>query len=159
MPGLASRLDDLHGALRYIDRMIWPTRWLDYTPMWTAAGGTPSVGNGSLVGRYRKTRYHCDVQIDLDVGSTTNTGGGGGAWKFSLPVAMTSDNDIIGSALAFESGVGWQVGCSLIDQSVSLSLITSSFHGAGVQTKVDTPFVWANGHELWLSCSYPCGVA
>lgn len=62
---------------------IWQADWISYTPTWSAQSTAPSLGNGSLIGRYMKIGRTVYVFIRLTVGSTTTFGTG--SWSFSLP--------------------------------------------------------------------------
>lgn len=57
--------------------------WKTYTPVW-AGTSNPSLGNGSIEGRYSQNGKTVDFSIVLTVGSTTTRGSGN--WTFSLPV-------------------------------------------------------------------------
>lgn len=71
--------------------------WSTYAVTWTATGGGNSVGNGSLVGRYRKLGKEVTLQIMLTFGSTSNPGSG--QYSFSLPFqAANLGIDTIGHA-------------------------------------------------------------
>lgn len=62
--------------------------WTAYTPNWLAEGGAaPTLGNGSIVGRYLKVGRTVDWVAQLTWGSTTAPGGGGGGenWMIGLP--------------------------------------------------------------------------
>lgn len=60
--------------------------WTDYTPSWIAeSGGTPTVGNGTLTGRYLKVGRTVDFLIRLSVGSSTTFGNSNANWAFGLP--------------------------------------------------------------------------
>ena len=66
--------------------------WTTYTPTWIAEGGggtNPTIGNGSLTGRYLKIGRTVDWVIQLSWGSTSAAGGGGGSenWMFGLPAS------------------------------------------------------------------------
>ncbi|MFH9012547.1 hypothetical protein ACH4C6_14305 [Streptomyces sp. NPDC017943] len=64
--------------------------WTTYTPSWLAEGGAaPTLGNGSIVGRYLKVGRTVDWVIQLTWGSSSAAGGGGGSenWMFGLPAA------------------------------------------------------------------------
>ncbi len=63
--------------------------WTDYTPTW-ANGGTTTLGNGTLLGRYKAfdaTTYA--ISIQLTWGTTTSVTGTG-SWTFSLPSGVTA---------------------------------------------------------------------
>lgn len=58
--------------------------WTAFTPQWVGAGANPSVGNGSLTGRYKLIGKTCHVEIQLVIG-TSGVNGGIGAWSWFLP--------------------------------------------------------------------------
>lgn len=64
--------------------------WLDtiqtYTPSWGASVSAPSVGNGTISGRWCELGPLVWFQIQLEIGTTTNVGNG--AYDFGLPVAI-----------------------------------------------------------------------
>lgn len=78
-----------------------------FTPTWTAASSAPSLGNGTLVGRYSYiSRKRVALRYFLTFGSTTS--GGAGIWSFSLPsgmVAQTSGEQGI-ACKAYLAGLG-----------------------------------------------------
>lgn len=58
--------------------------WIPYTPQWTAASTAPSIGNGTLAGRYNRLGPKTMAfRVSLQIGSTTAQGTG--AWSFGLP--------------------------------------------------------------------------
>lgn len=62
--------------------------WTAYTPAWTSAGTAPALGNGTLIGRYRKMGKILDFRLLLTLGTTSTLGTG--AWFFSLPATMAA---------------------------------------------------------------------
>lgn len=58
--------------------------WKNYTPIWTAATTNPSIGNGTLAGRYTTIGKLAVVSIRMVAGSTTTFGSD--EWRFSLPI-------------------------------------------------------------------------
>lgn len=71
------------------------SRYVPYTPTWTASAGTPALGTGGyLLGRYARNGKRCTVYIELYLGTPGANGGtAGSAWYFALPF-----NGIIGSS-------------------------------------------------------------
>lgn len=59
-------------------------RWQPYTPTWTSDGTAPSIGNGSIEGRYVQIGNLVICSIYLLAGSTTSFGTGN--YSLSLPV-------------------------------------------------------------------------
>lgn len=62
--------------------------WVSYTPVWTAATTNPTLGNGTLVGRYQRVGRTIHVHINLAAGSTSTFGAGN--YSLSLPVAAAN---------------------------------------------------------------------
>lgn len=60
-----------------------PGAWTAYTPSWTASTTNPSLGNGTLIGRYQKIGRTVIFHVNLITGSTTSYGSG--SYSFSLP--------------------------------------------------------------------------
>jgi hypothetical protein len=123
-----------------------------YTPTW--AGGSPSIGNGTLTGRYQRTGRRIDLQIQLTGGSTTNWGGATG-WTFSLPVTAASEVvHYVGVAHVLDSGTGYHTGVALIvPGGTTLSVNPSTAGATGVFTST-SPITWATGDEIRINITY-----
>jgi hypothetical protein len=64
--------------------------WTTYTPgIFAETGTAPTIGNGTLTGRYLKTGRTVDWVAQLTWGSTSAAGSGGGSenWMIGLPAA------------------------------------------------------------------------
>lgn len=90
--GVTFYATDTRRQWRYINNAWQPwggEAWIPYTPTWSAAGGSTTVGNGSLAGRFQfcgaKTLA---FRINLTFGSSTS--GATGVWYFTLPSGVTS---------------------------------------------------------------------
>jgi hypothetical protein len=70
--------------------------WTNYTPSWGAATTNPSIGDGTLAGRYQKIGRTVTFQINMTSGPTTTYGSG--SYNWSLPVA---------SAASAQMSVAW----------------------------------------------------
>lgn len=79
-----------------------------YTPTWTSSGTQPLIGNGSLVGRYRRSGKLFFVYGRLLFGTTT--GAGTGAWTFGMPFSFRQGLDQWGDAIGLQPAVGYVVG-------------------------------------------------
>lgn len=64
------------------------TGWQTYTPLWTASGTDPTLGNGTLVGRYMKVGRVVVCHINLIIGSATSLGSG--SYSFTIPVTSAN---------------------------------------------------------------------
>lgn len=115
--------------------------WSTYTPAWTASGTAPSLGNGTISGRYAQVRKLVFCTGILTMGSTTTFGTG--VWSVSLPVtAATANNGIyVGQAFLFDNSVtaNRRSGC----QAIVTATTASAFAGGGGQIAPAAPFTWA----------------
>ncbi len=91
--------------------------WVPWSPNWTAIEGAPGLGNGTLIGRYRKVNRHCDLDLLLTFGSTT--GGGRGLWRFSLPFAAAAGRGVQHLTVKSYSAAGDMIGFAFVDQGGS----------------------------------------
>jgi hypothetical protein len=64
--------------------------WTIYTPTWYSSGTQPSIGNGSLTGRYVTLGATVVGELRLIFGSTTSRGTG--TYRFSLPTPGVAEN-------------------------------------------------------------------
>ena len=120
-----------------------------YTPAWTTSGTAPSLGNGSLLGRYSRTGNLVTVTIEFLAGSTTTFGTGD--FRFSLPFTSASTIQQVGTARLLDSGTAYWVGTAVVGASASfLRMFTTT--SAAVNS--GGPFVWASGDNFVLSITY-----
>lgn len=136
--------------------------WTTWTPTWTAEGGggsNPTLGNGTLSGRYHKVGRMVTFAIQLVWGSTTAAGGGAGSenWTFTLPfqVAAGMNGWRIVQAQAKDDST-YHLGLCELDTGNSGQVRRIV---AGDQTSTAfwdsvAPFTWATGDTLWIFGSY-----
>jgi hypothetical protein len=150
--------------------------WSSYSPGWATTGGggsQPSIGNGTLTGRYIQIGKTVHVNISLTFGSTTN--GGSTEYSFTLPVAavtLTSREQLI-RAKAFTTGTFNFMGHGLIGSGATTvvpyfpasasncSLGPARNADSGGQTTTGVPviagaFTWTNGTNMILHGTYEC---
>ena len=125
------------------------TEWTSYTVTWAATGGTPSIGNGTLTGRYIAAGNLCHFSIRLTFGSTTSVGTTT-AWTFSLPV--TAQGAALFPAQAFDNGVGVRNG--LAGVIASGTVIAPVLDNSGTSWGYATPFTWTTGDAVTVSGTY-----
>ncbi|GAA1283693.1 hypothetical protein [Streptomyces javensis] len=61
--------------------------WTSYTPTWTSSTN-PSLGNGTILGRYMKVGRTVTCHVNLVTGSTTTYGSG--SYSFGLPATSAN---------------------------------------------------------------------
>jgi hypothetical protein len=156
--GMVSTLTDIdtfeaYDGTNWVAIASWAS-WDTYNPTWGSSGSAPSIGNGTLVGRYQKFGRSVKLFIRLTWGSTTS--GGTGNWTFTLPSDLSLDNTYMG-------GFAW-------DNSVSLTLPVASRMDSGAATVAQIgahtsagtgalitathPFTWATSDELSIGGVY-----
>lgn len=149
---LAVRPDGL-----YVPTSSVPGAWTAYTPTWALAGSSvasPTVGNGTLSGRYARIGDIVFLNITLSFGTTT-TVGSGDTWSFTAPVAArsASTNRDVGSAdlLNPATPARW-TGSVLFTNTTTLVIpmhATSGFWGPLVPSTT-----WSPSTQLRLSITY-----
>ncbi|MGP4048788.1 hypothetical protein [Streptomyces sp. 2A115] len=135
--------------------------WTSYTPTWQAEGGAaPTLGNGTIVGKYLKIGRTVDWVIQLNWGSTTVAGGGGGSenWMFGLPaVPATGFTYRIVKADAFDVSAGMHYSGGAIYNNgsggVVKTFVSDRADNAGIWDST-LPFTFAAGDILYASGRY-----
>lgn len=153
---LVNVLSDLDANYDILDAEVGKAgAWTAYTPTWAASGTAVVLGNGVVLGRYKKQGKTLQFAIQFTYGSTST--GGTGIWSFSLPPAITtpvappalSDQwgvAILAKATASTSGL-WQAGSNsgvLLVLTPSAASTNLSYVGPGV------PTAWAANDKLSL---------
>jgi hypothetical protein len=125
-------------------------KWTAYTPDWTSTGTAPSIGNGTLDGKYAQIGEGTDsivlIKVALTWGSTTS--GGTGDWRFSLPI--TAAGSLTFAASITEESVDNKVG-------VTKAIGTNTFEvipEGGNVCSVSSPFTWGTNDTLFVGGSY-----
>lgn len=125
--------------------------WTPYTPTWTASAGSPSLGNGTLSGRYKKNGRTVHLALTLTGGSTTTYGTAGAYWIFSLPASHTAAFTASGAVNAVDTGVLDYTGfCKIVSGATTLELFKST-SGRWVN---NSPWTFGNTDVLNASITY-----
>lgn len=126
-------------------------QWLAYSPVWTASGTNPNLGDGTLAGAFVKHGRTVHFRLELQAGSTTTFGSG--AWIFTLPTdAGYAPGQPLGlvnmrdqSAGTLHTGFAYRnaVGDFAVVPTTGTSLVQGT-----------VPFTWAATDYLRLSGTY-----
>lgn len=133
--------------------------WTAYTPVWTATGTAPVIGNGTITGKSFKIGKYCTFSMRMTAGTTTTFGTG--AWIFSLPYATTASQDQF-SAMAYmvdSSGPASYPGMTAITDTTHFAVNFSRVTGVGnpiihINVNVYDPFIWASGDYIAITGTY-----
>lgn len=142
---------DLNTHVR--DNLKAVTEWTSYSPTWTATGGTPTIGNGTLSGSYILAGDLLVLRIELVIGSTTSLGTTT-VWRFSLPSGITGSGFNVTAGVAYDSSAN-------TTQMVG-GFVTSGASNMGVNTQNGAnvgyllPFTWATGDVLTIQGAIAC---
>lgn len=92
-----STIGGVSGTTLAADHAAWGT----YTPVWAATTTSPTLGNGTIAGRFLQIGKTVHFSIKITIGSTTTLGSGN--YQFGLPAAPR-DNPV--AITAFVNGGG-----------------------------------------------------
>lgn len=134
------------------------TEWQTYTPSWTASGTAPSIGNGSITGKYLRSGRECSVHIALIAGSTTTFGSG--QYFLSSPFAHGGVHSLIptlGTAFCWNQGSWYMTGVVNVQTAttVSVFLPTSTTNCAQGQWSSTSPWTFKSTDQATLSYRFP----
>lgn len=124
--------------------------WTSYTPTWAANGGTPTVGNGTLTGRWARNGEVIRVAINLVLGSTSSIAGTS-VWRFGYPPAASPTNTAIGAAMISDVSAitPYPAACAPFDgDSFFVAPPGGGFIGHTV------PFTWGVGDWVRVAIQY-----
>ena len=127
-----------------------PVFGTSYTPTWGAATTNPTIGNGSITGRYDRLGKGVTVSVDLLVGSTTTFGSG--QYTFSIPLQAAAGRDFVGSAWLLDSGTAYLVGSVLVTAGALSAQVY--FHNTATAMSPTVPITLASGDRLRLHIYY-----
>lgn len=126
--------------------------WATYTPVWASDGTDPTIGNGTLQGRYRQIGSLVHAWIWLKIGSTSTLGTG--SYTFTLPpiAARTTTSSLafaVGSAVLRDNSADnhQDAGC-YVNSSSTLRIIKDDV------VDPTNPWTWATNDEILAQIVY-----
>lgn len=125
--------------------------WIPYTPVWGSTGTAPTIGNGSLSGRYKLLGKSCTAVFEQVNGTTTTFGSGTYSWT----VPFTSANPGGTSAnfnwhgAARGHGAAWYAGTVGVLKNGNIARIYS--HVAATEWSPTEPTTWTAANTRYLS--------
>ena len=128
--------------------------WTSYTPTWNGSSAAPSIGNGTLTGRYTQIGNVVIYVVRMTAGSTTTFGSG--RYDFSLPVAPTNATAFIttfGSAMLADASTANAESATVVAMSGSYATFRRTGGGFGDVTS-SLPWTWASGDSISFVATY-----
>lgn len=139
-----AKLQDQIDALRTIEV---GGVWQSYTPVWTASTTNPSIGNGTLSGRYCVIGKLITAKIFLQLGTTSTPGSG--AYSFTFPIAPLNYRLVSGVYRLRDTGGNLYEG-AVEPFSATFALIRDG----GAYVTNATPFGFADQDSIGIGLSY-----
>lgn len=152
------KIDNVRVSSQLIATGSFTTDWTSFSPSWGADGTAPTLGNGTLLGRYRYIGDSAEVEIFLSAGSTTTFGSG--TYWFTIPfsvdstkIASPATNGNLGTAHVRQAGVA-SYNFSALYSAVMNRII---FHGDGANNywTAVSPFTFAVNHSVSARFTVP----
>lgn len=141
---LAAAIDTLEGAA-----------WTAFTPAWTGSTTNPAIGNGTIVGRYRKVGKTVHFRVIITAGSTTTFGSGN--YAIGLPFGSHATGLQVIEAGEFNVGGAAYPMRGRVLAGTSSALLYTPATTAGNSDRTVTPTVpaaFASGSFMVLQGTY-----
>lgn len=125
-----------------IQRPVYFTRQLSYTPTWASSGTAVALGNGTLTGTYQVRDHEVMCEVSQVNGSTTTYGTGFYTWTmpFTLATYYPMPCSALDSGTAYYTGTTYDIGANNL-----IHVVTSGNASPWGQT---LPITWATGDTL-----------
>lgn len=117
-----------------------------YTPTWQGGSPSPSIGSGSLVGRFKMLGSMCFVDIQMVMAANTTYGDREWSWVIPVPPLYLTG----GNCSALDAGTAYYLG----GVRMSDSNITVTGNNLGTAFSSASPFTWATNDTLRIGFSY-----
>jgi hypothetical protein len=148
------------GLMTARDLFLTNAVWTAYTPVLTAATTNPTVGNGSIIGRFYTIGKTVLFAMEFVFGSTSTAGSG--AWSFSLPplhnVTNASGTPVfVASANGSVAGNRFHADGTLAPTASTFQLFAPTATGNCALTNVSQTVMggaWANGNFIRITGMY-----
>ena len=124
--------------------------WTAFTPVWTSTGTAPSIGNGSILGRYYQQGKLIFATYLIQFGTTTTFGTG--TWGFSWPInhqpAQNANSLLTYNGQALGHAAQWYTGVASYQHSQDNFRIFS--HNASAEWGPTQPTTWSAASNNYI---------
>jgi len=130
--------------------------WTSYTPVWTASGTNPVIGNGTIEGYYKLIGKTCFVRGNIAMGSTTTFGSG--EWYVSMPFTAKHADAILLTATLLDNSSAWynatMVGARAGFNNKAPMQYVNYTNGTASDVNATQPFTWTTSDRFIWNGSY-----
>lgn len=159
-PNTGIRIHNMRFELSSTGRFVYDNETLGvaniWNPSWTQSTSNPTLGDGTLLGRYMRFGEWCLLWMRLTIGSTTSLGTG--SFGFSLPFAPALDHQPI-PGFYWDSSAGIAVPVVARAMAGSNDRIVEVHTPDGQAVTQTNPFTPAQNDRLtligWYFCERP----
>lgn len=156
---------DPAGKLTVADFFMTGGVWTAYTPVLTAATTNPTIGNGSIIGRYALYGKTVHFAMEFVFGSTSTAGSG--AWSFSLPPLHNVTNAagtpvFVANCNGSVAGNRFHADGTLAPTASTFQMFAPTATGNCALTNVSQTVMggaWANGNFIRVTGTYETDVS
>lgn len=148
------------GIMTAVDLTLTGGAWTGYTPTLTAATTNPTVGNGSIIGRYKQYGKVVFFAVEFVFGSTSTAGSG--AWAISLPPGLPVTNASgtpvqVGQCNGSVGGLRFHADATLSPTATTFQMFAPTSNTQVALTTVQQTVMgnaWANGNFIRITGTY-----
>lgn len=127
--------------------------WVSFTSVWRSSGTQPSLGNGTLVFKYKRRGNTVQCGVTLTMGSSSTYGAVG--YAFQLPFNVAAGASHIGKAGYYDASAD-----ATIMQMTTICDPGNNYvalrNDAGSVAGSSSPIAWAAGDKIYASFTYEC---
>lgn len=153
------------GLMTMKDIFVSQGVWTSYTPVLTAATTNPTIGNGSIIGRYYTVGRTVFFAMEFVFGSTSTAGSG--AWSFSLVPGRNVGNNagtpvFVASCNGSVAGNRFHADGTLAPTASTFQMFAPTATGNCALTNVSQTVMggaWANGNFIRVTGMYEADVS
>lgn len=130
--------------------------YIAYTPTWKGSTTNPTIGNGTLSGRYLIHENFCRAEIYVEMGSTTTFGSGN--YNLTAPVPISAPLGTFAALLGIsrmrDDSAGGLTYMGLIN--INAGEFRTTAHNAVPNSNL-APFTWAQSDSWYINVDYAVG--
>ena len=132
--------------------LAWDGVWTTFTPSFTGV----TVGNGTLVARYRKVGKTVDLYMKLTFGSTTSLSGSLNYFSLPFNLATTSDGlTCVGYAQDSSAAASYVAAAEFNGNNIIWSVLAvGGTWGTTSRITSSNPYTWATNDIYWFQVRY-----
>jgi hypothetical protein len=132
--------------------LAWDGVWTNFTPSFTGV----TVGNGTLVARYRKVGKTVELYVKLTLGSTSSLSGSLNYFALPFNLAYSGDGSTCSGGIQDVSpATNFISGPEFNGNNIILTLFaTNTTWLINSRVTSTNPFTWTTGDYFWLQATY-----